>query len=379
MTQNNQHLAAAYQIMSIGAEPIPIRQMMAKALSSALSAVNANAGAIYLIEKEQGPFELSAVEGLNPNAVARLHNLPSDKSLPSWILENEEVLIVDNVQQDWRTSTAIQNTELSAYIGIPIHDRAGNAVGALNCFRQKSFPFDSAEIELLTSVADQIGVILENSKLRTQQDQLLVLAERNRLARELHDAVTQSLYSLTLFAEVNERMLDAGNYVEARDYTAKMSATARQALKEMRLMLHNLRPPILEKEGLVNAIRHRLQAVESRAGITARCIAETPMKLPHDVEISLYHLIQEALNNSLKHSDATDIKIQMLQTSSVVIISIADNGVGFELAAIDGNIGMGLNNMRERAQLLGGELQIMSATDLGTEITIEIPNEYTIQ
>ena len=130
------------------------------------------------------------------------------------------------------------------------------------------------------------------------------LEERERLVRELHDAVTQSIYSLTLFAEAGRRLASASQSERVQEYLTLLGDTAQQAMKQMRLMLYELRPAVLEQVGLVQAVTQRLDAVERRAGINARLEAAESLRLSPVVEESLYRICQEALNNALKHSSA---------------------------------------------------------------------------
>ena len=148
------------------------------------------------------------------------------------------------------------------------------------------------------------------------------LEERQRLARELHDLVTQSLYSLTLLAEASRRMALDGNTEKMIGNIARLGETAQQALKEMRLLVYELRPLALETAGLVEALQHRLDAVEKRAGVEARLKVDSNCDIPADVENGLYRIAQEVLNNSLKHAEATRVSVRLLADSQCVEMEI---------------------------------------------------------
>jgi PAS domain S-box-containing protein len=199
------------------------------------------------------------------------------------------------------------------------------------------------------------------------------LEERQRLARELHDSVTQSLYSLTLLAEASRRMALEGNTEKMISNISRLGETAQQALKEMRLLVYELRPLALETAGLVEALQHRLDAVEKRAGIEAQLKVESNYDLPADVENGLYRIAQEVLNNALKHAEATRVTVQLLADSRCVEMDITDNGKGFDPQAVKDQGGMGLGNIRERTESLGGEVSFVSKPGEGAEVLIRVP------
>lgn len=200
---------------------------------------------------------------------------------------------------------------------------------------------------------------------------MAILEERNRLARDLHDAVTQSLYSLTLFAEASQRLLAGGSGERAAAYLGRIGETAQQALKEMRLLVYELRPLALERTGLVGALQQRLEAVEGRAGVAARLRVKGEVDLSAAAEEGLYRIAQEALNNALKHAHAQTVEVQVAATDAHLHLIIADDGQGFDPQAERGG-GMGLVSMRERAAGLGATLEIASTPGTGTQVRLEL-------
>ena len=200
--------------------------------------------------------------------------------------------------------------------------------------------------------------------------ELAVLEERHRLARELHDSVTQSLYSLTLFAEAGRRLAGSGELEQLTDYLVELGQTAQQALKEMRLLVYQLRPAALDTEGLIGALQQRLDAVEKRTGVEARLILDGIIELPPSLEEELYHLSQEALNNALKHAAATSVTVRFASDGESIDLEIEDNGRGFNPEMVSQSGGMGLVGMREREERLGGSLAILSSPGNGTKVKV---------
>jgi len=208
-----------------------------------------------------------------------------------------------------------------------------------------------------------------------QAEELAVLEERNRLARELHDSVTQSLYSLTLFSHAARRMSEDLGEERLQRQIEQIGTTAVKALKEMRLLVYELRPPELKKEGLIRAIRQRLEAVEGRSGVEARLVVDELVRLPQSVEQELYRIANEALNNALKHAAATSVVVYLRQIDGRIELEIVDDGIGFEPENVRDRGGLGLASIRERAEQLGGTATIHSAPGEGTSVKVAISLE----
>jgi signal transduction histidine kinase len=150
----------------------------------------------------------------------------------------------------------------------------------------------------------------------------------------------------------------------------RIGENARQAVKEMRLFLHEMQPVDL-KDGLVSSLHHRLAAVEGRADIKARLLADENIQLTKDKEIALYYIAQEALNNILRHAHAKTVAINLKQTRQNVILKIVDDGRGFDIKKIDQG-GMGLRNIKERALQVNGKFKITSTPGAGTKISVTV-------
>ena len=190
------------------------------------------------------------------------------------------------------------------------------------------------------------------------RNEVSTAAERERLAYDLHDSVTQSLYSLSLLAEAGRRAVSSGEQAQAEEYLDRLAESAQHTLREMRLLVSQLRPAALADLGLVRAIEHRLDAVERRAGITARLVVAGEVTLPRAVEEVFYYITQEALNNALKHADATEVTVRVTQQRARTELIVLDNGHGFDVDAVAGHGGIGLVSMRERATRVGASVEV---------------------
>ncbi len=205
-----------------------------------------------------------------------------------------------------------------------------------------------------------------------QAEELAVLQERNRLARELHDSVTQSLHSSTLLAEAGQRLASSGDIERARGYLIRVGEISQQALKEMRLLVYELRPMALREVGLVGALQQRLDAVERRSGVEVQLSIEEELELPARIEEELFRIAMEALNNALKHANPSTVTVTLCRDVKrempCIELAIVDDGIGFDPDTKAGAGGLGLVSMKERIEKLGGELTILSAQGEGTQV-----------
>ena len=244
---------------------------------------------------------------------------------------------------------------------------------------------DVISLNILTDAILRIGLIVlalvlsaglaERINIYRQERNAAIFEERIRLARDLHDSTTQSLYSALLFSETGKKLTERGDLEDAAYYQSRVSDVVHEALKEMRLLVFELRPLKLEQEGLVGALQMRLDAVESRSGIEARLHAEDIPSLPPRISKNLYYVTQEALNNSLKHANADKVRVNIQVEDSNLMITVVDDGQGFNLEEAYDHGGMGLVNMHERIKNIDGELRIQSKPGEGTKIEVSIPME----
>jgi PAS domain S-box-containing protein len=262
--------------------------------------------------------------------------------------------------------------EFGALLSVPLIVQDQD-YGAITAYYRTPRDFSEEDLHLAMIVADQVALAVESARLREQVGQAAALEERGRLARELHDSVTQSLYSVIMYTEAASRLLTAAQEATAAEYLRDARDTAQEALREMRLMIYQLRPPLLEKGGLAVALQVRLDAVERRGGIHAELIVEGQDRLPPAIQTELHQIAQEALNNALKHADSHEVQVRLHFGEAATRLQVQDDGVGFEPAAARAGGGLGIPGMEERVHKIGGRLSIESAPGQGTRISVEIP------
>jgi signal transduction histidine kinase/ligand-binding sensor domain-containing protein len=246
--------------------------------------------------------------------------------------------------------------------------------GVIGGFRLRVRSLETRSLELESQVEQRTLELMKiQENLKQSEMEKAISEERARLARDLHDSVTQSIYSLTLLAEAGQRMIKNGDIPQAESNHLRLREIAQEALQEMRLLVYELRPQALRSEGLVGALEQRLEAVERRAGINARLVVNVEFEIPAELEVDLLHISQEALNNALKHSKASEVMLSLHTEEDYLVLEVKDNGQGFDQELVRGKGGMGLTNMAERVEKIGGKLTIQSDPENGTTVGIIVP------
>jgi signal transduction histidine kinase len=251
----------------------------------------------------------------------------------------------------------------------------GTVIGVLDVESDHLNNFDESDEAVVQSLAHQVAVAVDNARLFEEVQQVAVLKERQRLARDLHDAVTQTLFSASLIAEVLPRIWER-DAEEGQRRLAEVRELTRGALAEMRTLLLELRPAALADAELGDLLRQLAEATIGRARVPVDVQIEgeyshecTSSAMTSDVKVALYRIAQEALNNVAKHSGASQATVRLCCGPERVALHVTDDGRGFDMDAIPpDHLGVGI--MRERAEAIGAELVIESEPERGTEVSV---------
>lgn len=363
----------------------PLAEILKYILQEACRFLGTDSVAIFRLEADQSRLVVQAAQGMPTDWPADFC-LPVEQTFLGQAIRQREPVVVSDIHLTEDAAMGALPPEQAklfqrhyqTLLAVPlirqgIAPAVAEVYGGLTLCYPQSRQFSGDELALAVAFADQATLAIQNARLRHQVEQAAVMEERGRLARELHDSVTQSLYSLTLLSEGWRRLAKSGRLTDLEEPLIELGGIGQQALKEMRLLVHQLRPPELEAVGLLEALHQRLAAVERRAGVEARLLADDEtLELPQSVEEGLYRIAQEALNNALKHAAATTVTIYLRTENQQVALEVTDDGQGFEPAATNGLGGIGLSSMRERTERLGGCLTIDSAPGDGTTITVTV-------
>lgn len=239
-----------------------------------------------------------------------------------------------------------------------------------------SAPLDTEDERTLLALGDQLATAVERSRLQERALSLAIVEERNRLARDLHDSVTQSLFSMNLMIEATRMLLDRDT-AAAGQQLAQLRERTQQALAEMRDLIHSLRPAELSEQGLVAALRRWGERVrhEHLLPVEVRVEGPTPLRLSERQERELFRIAQEALNNVVKHAAASRATIRLHNDTAALSLLIEDDGCGFDPTGPLRTDAFGTRGMRERVALLGGALTVDSQPRMGTRVLVTIEYE----
>jgi nitrate/nitrite-specific signal transduction histidine kinase len=376
VAQRTRELAALYDVTAVASASLNLDEVLEQSLDRVLAVMDCTIATIHLLEEESQQLKMVTWRNVPAGLRARAGQLAVGEGIVGQIVAEKEPLVLSDMAKDLRAlpDAAGHVTGRHAYIGVPMRAK-GEVVGVLSVVGAEARQFTAEETALMVSIGDQIGVAVENARLYRQAEELAVVQERQRLARELHDAVTQSVYSATLLAATGQRAVAAQDWDAVANFLTRLQTITGQALKELRLLVYELRPSALQNAGLAEALQHRLDAVEARAGIRAQLLADDDLPLNEAQETTLYRVAVEALNNALKHAEATAVTVRIKQQNGAVTLTIEDDGCGFAETAVPHHGGVGLHSMQERARQLGGELVIESKVSEGTAVTLRLPKD----
>jgi PAS domain S-box-containing protein len=254
-----------------------------------------------------------------------------------------------------------------ALLAVPLTVK-DHAYGAITLYYRDSRTFSDEEIALAVAFGNQAALAIENAYLRVNAEEAAAAAERDRIARDLHDSVTQTLFSATLIAQVLPRLWEQ-DINEGQTQLEELRLLTRGALAEMRTLLLELRPATLAKVALPESLRHLVEAAIGRSGNPVSLVLEGETALSPDVKVALYRIAQEALNNIVKHAEATMATVRLVRQARFAQLDVSDNGIGFCRDKIpDGHLGLGI--MVERAKSIGATLNLETSPGQGTHISV---------
>ena len=369
ISPGDQALQAVYAIIAQSSQAKDLDTILSFALERLLDIAPAASAAIHLLDRRKRVASLIAHRGLSARSAAAVNEVALRREVFQQTLSDSP--------SAWQSCLEPQEyqrcfSKLGVENNLCVFMRSkGQSIAILSLFSTQPIDLCAWQSELIAAIADHLGISVESARLRNQVEETAIIQERQRIARELHDAVTQTLFSLSLYAKGWRRMADNASIEEIKVWLDRLSTIAGQTLKEMRLLLYELRPSLLEQDGLAGALQRRLELVENKVNIKTELYVDGVTKLPSAIEQELYRITQEALNNALKYSDASLVRITLQEKDGVVELEVFDDGIGFELQD-SANIGMGLSSMQERAQKMGGSLQIESGVGEGTRVKASV-------
>jgi signal transduction histidine kinase len=364
--------AVSDAVLAVAAE-LSVEDVLQRLVDSARDLADARFAALGLPDGDGG-FRRFLTSGMSDELIASLGPLPRTHGVLGAMLETQEPYRTRDIHEHprfrgwWPTG----HPDMRSFLGVPIVAPAG-IIGAFYLTEKVGAPdFTDEDEELIGLLAAHAAIAIANARLYEETRELSIVAERNRLALDLHDVVAQKLFGLVLTAEaaqtLSERDPDA-----AREQVAKLPPLAREALDELRSLVFELRPPDLERDGLCGALRKHVEVLRrlQQREIELDVDDELPADVDRDGEV--LRIAQEALQNALRHAHAERVTVGLRAADGHVVLEVSDDGVGFDPDAARLRARrLGLTSMEERARRIGGRLEIHSERGAGTTVRLEV-------
>ena len=353
--ERTRELQTLLDVVATASRSLNLDEMLAQTLDRLVALVGASRVGVMLVDSDSGelrPGMIRPERSIAPEDLAEVVQACHD------VIARGKPLYVP-------VDEARGHVEPGALL--PLRAR-GEALGVLVIVGPEGGAFSQGQMALFESIADQLGVAVENARLYEQAEQAAAAAERSRLARDLHDAVTQTLFSTSLIAEVLPRIWER-DPEEGQRRLEELRELTRGALAEMRTLLLELRPAALAEARLGDLLRQLAESITGRARVPVAVEVEGERPLPPEVKIALYRIAQEALNNVAKHAGARRAEVRLRCEPGRVEMCVCDDGSGFDLASVPPE-SLGLGIMRERAEAVGAALEIESRPGEGTQVIV---------
>ncbi len=348
-----------------------LQAVLQKVVELSRKLVGANFGALALL-REDGRIDRFLTSGLGAEERERIGPPPKGTGLIGVLLREGTSLRVSDIARDHRAvGFPPHHPPMKSLLGIPIRSK-GKIIGALYLTdKVEGEEFTLADQDALETLAAQSAVAIENARLYAQLRSLTKLQERERIAMDLHDGVIQSLYAVGLSLEGSAEVVREAPEEDARKI-ARAVDELNDVIKDIRNYIFDLRPEPTGAKGIRGALEEVVKACRVNSLIEAKLVAEEVEGLGQEEVVQLAHIAQEALANVMKHARASQATVRLSVVGSRLLLSVRDNGTGFDPRVGETGGGQGLRNMAERARALGGTMRITSGPD-GTEVTAEIP------
>ncbi|MBV8948348.1 MAG: GAF domain-containing sensor histidine kinase [Solirubrobacterales bacterium] len=378
-----QRLNPALKAVSDAVLAVAANLSVDEVLQKLVDAARELAGARYAalgIPDGTGGFRRFLVAGMSDELIASMGPLPRTHGMLAAMLHQAEPYRTDDIHDDlrFRGWWPRQHPDMRSFLGVPITAPDGSIIGAFYLTEKNGADaFDAEDQELIELLAAHASIAITNARLYEQSRELSILSERNRLALELHDVVSQKLFSVMLTAEAATGQIDSDPST-ARVQLRRLRDLAGEALEELRALILGLRPPDLERDGLEDTLRKEVEMVARTHGTDIQLEVEPGFGRGGpggEHELALLRIAHEALHNAVRHAHAEHVVVRLAGNERARLIEVTDDGIGFDPDAAEvRSRHLGLTSMEERARELHGRLKIRSSPGQGTTVRIELTN-----
>jgi len=368
VADRTKELATLNSIATVVSGSLDLDEVMADALEQVMEVTDTEGGVAYRMENGDERLSIVAHRGLPEEVLRGFEQREVSIGLTGEAARTKRPAVMPVEQYppgNLKDLLAAAGFQLG--ISVPLISK-GKTLGFINLGTRRLREVTPDELSLLAAIGQQVGLAVENARLYQRAEQAAAAAERSRLARDLHDAVTQTLFSASLIAEVLPRLWER-NPEDGRRRLLELRQLTRGALAEMRTLLLELRPAALMDAPLGDLLRQLSEAITGRARVPVEFQLEGEPNVLPEVKLAFYRVAQEALNNVAKHAAASEAMVTLRCQPDRLELRVSDDGRGFDPAHIPGDH-LGVSIMRERAQAIGASLSIDSAPGEGTEVVM---------
>jgi signal transduction histidine kinase len=362
--------AVSDAVLAVAAE-LSVDEVLQRLVDSARELAHARYAALGLPDGDGG-FRRFLTSGMSDALIASLGPLPRQHGVLGAMLETPSPYRTADIHDHprFRGWWPDRHPDMRSFLGVPIVAPAG-VIGAFYLTEKLDAPdFSDEDEELIGLLAAHAAIAIANARLHEQARELSIAAERNRLALDLHDAVSQKLFGLVLSAEAARTLLER-DPAAASDQVEKLQGQAQEALEELRSLVFELRPPDLEKDGLAGALRKHVELLGRLGEQELELVVDDGIPADPHRDGEVLRIAQEALHNARKHAQANHLAVRLRIDEDGLLLEVEDDGVGFDPdAPATRSRRLGLTSMEERAQRVGGTLEIRSAPGAGTTIRL---------
>jgi signal transduction histidine kinase len=382
-------LRVFYELGQALATTFDIKRLLAETMELAANVIDAGAASILLVDEQEEELVFEVSHGTR-GQLLRQQRIPIDEGIAGWVIQNGRAVIANDARSDQRFSHRVDVrtgflTQSIAAVPLRIKGRIIGVLEVLNKYSDAGF--SEEDIQLMSSIATQAAIAVENARLyqqiRQERDHVVEVQEeiRQELARNLHDGPLQHLSAINMSLDHLQRLSVKGNPEAVQTQIEALQTLAHQAARDARNLLFELRPLILETEGLVAALEQYVNQLNNSERFTVRLkTVEALYQYQAKMAGTIFAIVQEAMDNVKRHADADHVWLLAESQNDHIAVTIRDDGQGFELDIIDDPYNrhacFGLLNMRERAALMGAELKIDSRTtppQRGTTVQLILP------
>ena len=364
-------------VLGLAGEPA-LEPVLERLVHAVRDLVGARYAALGIPDEDGTGFDRFITSGMSDELIEAIGPLPRTHGLLAAMLTDPEPYRTDDIRADPRFEWwPDAHPRMRSFLGVPLLFK-GDIVGAFY-LADKEGGFDDGDVELVRGLAAHAAVVIENARLFEASRARSVAEERSRLARDLHDALTQRLFSLNLTLEAAAATAAGPDPAPTLEAIHQARALVDASLAELRTLIFELRPPALESDGLVGALRKQAELLTRAHGLP---VTVTDLRPPGAAapagagERELWRVAEEALSNALRHAEASAVAVTVAADGpgGGTVLSVADDGVGFDPAARSiAARRLGLISMRERAEALGGTFEIVSSPGQGTTVRAWVP------